>query len=856
MNIRFRHSLVALLAVCSLTEACAAFAAPAPFDLVGPTLVGTVTRGATTLPITKVPNLVAGDRLLLRTELPPTQSARYLMVAAFLRGPTNPPPASWFYRCETWSRACVRNGLALTVPKDAQQLLVFFAPQTGGDFKTLMSAVQGRPGAFVRAAQELNQAALDRSRLDQYLAGVRELDVTDPAKLKETAPLLARSLDIKVDEKCLDRIPALQAPCLMQGQESLILNDGHSASMVATLTSGAASDLAIQAGSTARLSSGAYLPYIGSIFDIARLLDSFHTAHYQYIPALVSHRDERLALMLNTPPSFHDPQSVLVAALPAIEQSQLPPLHALDAKDAYCAYKAPLVLFVGGAPLVFSTSYAHDLAVNVTGPDGKSVALPAHADAKLGGFVVDTSQLGAVGVGDTSAASLSGYWGFDKFEGPNFKLVKPKTRSWALGAGDEAALVAGREDTVHLQSGSVSCIEDIRLRDASGQESTIPWKVVKADAAELKLPLQNVVPGALTLIVRQYGAAEPQLLELNAFADAGHLDSFILHAGDVTGILQGSRLDQVDTLQFKGYEFAPGSLSSVNGSDQLAMSATDTQGVGTLKAGDAAKVKVRLKDGRTSALAVTVAAPRPRGELIATSVNNPPPIGSSNTIELSGADELPLGAKLAFSVRTRWPLTFTRDEQIEVATADQSFSVMLSVGNGGMTLESANVAVANLVPATAFGPSAFGPLQFRLIAHAVAGDWQRLATLVRLPVLEDLRCPSTAERVCQLFGTNLFLLDSIANDPQFTAPVQVPDGFPGFSLVVPRPIDGRLYVKLRDNSTVINVAVFALPPTASATDAVTRPDVIPAAEAPDVPSTSQPEKTAPQNSGSAQDAKE
>jgi len=119
-----------------------------------------------------------------------------------------------------------------------------------------MSAVRGRPGAFVRTSQDLNQAALDRSRLERYLAAIRGLSDTDPSKLAEAAPLLARSLAIKVDQKCLDRIPELQAPCLTQGQESLILNDGHSTSIVEALTSGPGSNLAMEASYTPQLSYG------------------------------------------------------------------------------------------------------------------------------------------------------------------------------------------------------------------------------------------------------------------------------------------------------------------------------------------------------------------------------------------------------------------------------------------------------------------------------------------------------------------------------------------------------------------------------------------------------------------------
>src|SRR6201999_847762 len=228
-----------------------------------------------------------------------------------------------------WSAKCGAEGLTVTVPQGAQQVLLFMAPESGGDFRTVVGAVRGRPGAFVRASQDLNQAALDRSRLETFLGAVHRLNQGDPAKLKEAAPLLARSLAIKVEDKCLDRIPELQAPCLMQGQESLILNDGHSTSIVEALTSGPGSDLAMEASYTPQLSYGYYSPYIASVLDIGRILESFRTAQYQYIPALSSHDGEKVALTLNAAPSFHSPMSVLVIVLPAVESAQLPPLHAV-----------------------------------------------------------------------------------------------------------------------------------------------------------------------------------------------------------------------------------------------------------------------------------------------------------------------------------------------------------------------------------------------------------------------------------------------------------------------------------------------------------------------------------------------
>ena len=160
----------------------------AAFDLAGPLLEATVTRAGTTLPASEVPNLAAGDRIWIRANFPASQSAHYLLVTAFLSGSTNPPPQSWFSDCKTWTPKCRADGLTLTVPADAQQLVVFLAPETGGDYKTLMSAVRGRPGAFVRTSQDLNQAELDRSRLDRYLETIRALNDADPAKLAAGGP--------------------------------------------------------------------------------------------------------------------------------------------------------------------------------------------------------------------------------------------------------------------------------------------------------------------------------------------------------------------------------------------------------------------------------------------------------------------------------------------------------------------------------------------------------------------------------------------------------------------------------------------------------------------------------------------
>ena len=173
------YGLALLLSV--LAAASAGVARPEnPFDLIGPKIEMHVNRTGKTLGIADVPNLLAGDRLWIHVDLPDNQAVHYLLVVAFLRGSTNPPPEEWFTRAETWNKQVIAEGITVTVPKDAQQAIMFLAPETGGDFSSLRSAVRSKPGTFVRATQDLNQASLDRTRSDRYLDNIKASASLDP----------------------------------------------------------------------------------------------------------------------------------------------------------------------------------------------------------------------------------------------------------------------------------------------------------------------------------------------------------------------------------------------------------------------------------------------------------------------------------------------------------------------------------------------------------------------------------------------------------------------------------------------------------------------------------------------------
>jgi len=789
----------------------ALFSSPAPaetaaFDLVGPKIEVRVQHEGVTLPIASVPSLHAGDRLWIHPDLPDSQSVHYLMVVVFLRGATNPPPDSWFTRVETWTRAVHNEGVFVMVPAEAEEALVLLAPETGGAFTTLKGAVRGKPGAFVRAAQDLVQAGLDRARLEKYLDAVHEIGTSDPEQLKESTTLLARSLNIRLDHQCFDKPSAQQVPCLTQNTDQLVLDDTHSQSMVATLTSGNQSDLLAQISSTPSARGGYYSPYIGAVVDVVRILGTTHTAQYQYIPALAVPKQDDLNLRLNNPPSFRNPKSVIVIGLPPVHPSPAPPLRVVDPTQVFCAGQPSLLLPAEGAPLVFATDLAHNFVLRVESKAGAQISLPAKPDPMRGGFVIDTQALQSAELDGEVNGVLHGAWGFHSFDGPHYRLRTSRGGQWIVASKDASALIVGREDTLHLQSSDACCVSEVTLRDEQGRTLPAEWKSPKPDELEVKVPLQNASAGSLTMSIKKYGLREADEIPLHTYAEAARLDSFTIHAGDLEGVLKGTRLDQVSALELHGLHFAPESLARANQQDELKLTSHDTADNSNLHPGDVIVAHITLKDGRVLDLKTDIRAWRPKVSLLNKSVqldDTAPPL-----VHLGSADELPQDARLNFVLHAQVPETFLPSEKIEVSTADESFRVLLGFKDGNLTMQDSKTVFAVLDPMKLLGPSAFGPLKFRpIMGDGIEGDWQPLVNLVRIPVLKGVRCVPAPEKQCTLSGDKLFLLDAVSTDPDFVNSVEVPEGFVEDALTIPLPKTKTLYIKLRDDPGTIDVAV-------------------------------------------------
>jgi hypothetical protein len=776
------------------------------FDLAGPKVDVHVKRGEVTLPIGEVPNLLPGDRIWIHPDFPESQSEHYVLIVAFLRGSTNPPPPNWFTRVETWSHQAREEGVFVTVPQEAQQAVVFLAPETGGDFSTLRKAVHDRPGAFVRATQDLQAASWERMRLDAYLDEVKTTSQTDPKLLKVRSGLAARSLGIRVDQNCFDRPVDQQASCLTQHQEGLVLDDTNAQSMVMQLASGSTGDLMNQLSYAPMVGGGLYSPYVGAIVDTAKILSSLHTAHFQYIPALALPTKDELNLRLNVPPSFRDPKSVVVVALPPVGSVKPPGLHPVDLAESFCAQKPSLALPAEGAPLIFSTQLAHDLKLHIDSKSGP-IDLSVNADPSQGGLAFD-QPVPALPEGDLTGV-VSGKWGFEDWEGPRFRLRAPQSGQWNLATGDQSALVVGREDTLHIEGRNSLCVDRLEVQAGNANPMRLNWKSPKPETLEVAMPMKDASPGPVTINIFQFGLEKPDTLKLNAYAEAASLDRLTLSAGDSEALLRGTRLDEVAKVTLDGVTWTPGALSRDEDVDKLILKASET--TSGLEPTKSYLAKVELRDGRHLKAPVTVSPPRPQVELLSKGTQD----NATNVspVLLGSPDDLPLDERLVFFLKSKVPASFPRTEKVEVAASDLSFHTVLSLVDGGLMLEDASTAIGTIEPLARFGSSAFGRLQARPVsADGTTGDWLQLGTLVRLPGFKELHCPRAVAKPCTLTGTDLFLATSVGATAQLDNATNVPPDFTGTQLTVPHPANGTLYLRLRDDPETVQTLTLPVMP--------------------------------------------
>ena len=863
MKLRF---VAACIFAASITTALRAD--NARFDLEGPKIDIRVTRGSATLPIAEVPNLQPGDKIWVKADLPASQSNHLLLIVAFLRGTTNEPPDSWFTKIETWDKKTV-EGTTITVPAEAQQAILFVAPETGGDFNTLRSAVKGRPGLFIRADVDLNEASFEQQRIERYLAAMKTVPQNDEKAIHERSAKLASTLNLKPNADCFKKPVEQQVNCLTQSSAPVLLDDGHGQSIAESVSTGPSSDFINAASYTQPVGAGLYSAYVGAVVDLVHLVSLMRTAVYQYIPAISFPQDSTLNLKLNAPPSFNKPKSVIVIGLPAIQKAMPPPLHPHDPNQVACLLQPKMTLLLEGAPLVYSTGFAHDLTLHLN-RTGAVSELPLAPEAYEGGLAVtneherEVLHVGGnpqptnadVKIGAASdltiTGTIRGYWGFDAFEGPTLTLQQVNGKDWKI-VGD-TPLFAGQDNHLTLKGNGTACVQHIALTNKENKDVDVTFKPDPGpnpgknpgseqskeikDTLALDISLKKVQPGGYSLAIQQYGDSHTENVSLTAYTGDIHLDGLKIHRGDNTAILTGEGLKDVVSAQIDNQTFMPAD----SGNDDRTVHLSARAGVSP---GDGKDATVKLKDGRTMTVKISLQDPRPSLTLLSFN-DKAVQLNGALSVTLGAKNDLSLNGKLTFVVETKD--VFPRKQTIEVATVGGSVHTSLSLADNNLVLQDEHTAIATLDPLKAFGQSAFGKLQMRPVAEdGTSGDWTPLGTLVRTPQITAIHCTTADAPTCTIDGSGLFLVRSFSARKDFAKPAEVPTGFAENTFTVPTPADGTtLYLKLRDDPDAVATVTLPTPiqkpasvlvPTAQAPSPVpnTAPASQGAAPAPSIP---------------------
>jgi hypothetical protein len=768
------------------------------FDLQGPTIRMTVTRNGNTLPIAQVPSLLPNDQLQVKADLPSTQSNHLLMIVAFLRSSTNEPPNEWFTRIETWTPQG-QQATTIAVPVGAQSAVVFVAPETGGDYDSLRSVVKRNPGVFSRAASSLFKVSLEQQRIERYLSGMQAVAQEDDTLIAARSARLASALVLKPNADCFKQPVDDQVDCLMQTSDPMLLDNGSEQTASAAISTGASSDFINEASQN---DGGVYSAYVGTVVDLVHLLGLLHTAQYRYIPAIALPDGPLLKTRLNAAPSFSNPKSVIVIALPPIRPSRLPDLHLAHLQSVFCLRDNAMVLPLRGSTSLYSTAFAHDLVIDFTTPAGERT-IPLRSDVLAGGLLpmtsVDAKALSSSSeIGDGLLRGvLRGRWGFDTFDGPTLLFQGSEATGWKIvGVG---RYVAGHTAAIQIVATATACLRNVFVSQPGGTIDAVPFtRSDDAHSVSLSLSARDKTPGDYTLHLFQQGNADPVSLALRVDADGGgHVDLATMNASGERILLTGTKLDQIAQIRVADVTLmAPQASTATDATFQLPTGP---------RVRPQEDVLVEFKDGRVQAL--PLASEAPSAILHVLSVQSSlKPIPGELPIELRSSSAIPLHSVLHFVLRSAG--MFLSTDRIEIATSNGQAKTTLAFQppNTSLILEDMHTVMGTIDLDKAFGESAFGALRVRMIrADGEPGEWVSLGTLVRRPRLTKASCEAGR---CTLHGRELFLLQEISMTEDFDSSTPIPltaageeFSFPAKGLLRPK----ALYCRLRDDPSAVAI---------------------------------------------------
>ena len=203
------------------------------FDLIGPKVEVRVQRAGMTLPIAEVPNLQP-RRPALGASRSARQPIRPLSDGHRFSARRDQSSARFlvYSRRNLEQAPSTKKEFSSPFPTKPRRRSFSLRPKPVAPSARCARRFEASPELLSAPLRILQQASLDRQRLEKYLEAVRETYTADPEQLKAHTTMLARSLNMRLDQQCFDKPSAQQVPCLTQNTDQLVLDDAHSQTMV------------------------------------------------------------------------------------------------------------------------------------------------------------------------------------------------------------------------------------------------------------------------------------------------------------------------------------------------------------------------------------------------------------------------------------------------------------------------------------------------------------------------------------------------------------------------------------------------------------------------------------------------
>jgi hypothetical protein len=535
---------------------------PSAFDILGASVIVTVTHDGQTLPATLVPSLQRGDTINISFPkgVQFSRTPRWHLVVAYLyddylrHPPTFPIPDGDLSRAKpgyTWHVKYQGNATPV----------IFLVPESGNryghgipDARGAISDLQNR-ALLLRTATLSANAAAKESILDSFLGSMSSIQPGSFNDGRSRVEAAAQSLfgSNLGSEACFSSSAAqsTQYACAAQAVTSGYANSPSP-------------NVAAAVGTQLAVNTATYGMLIGSLYEL--LAKRRVMAHYEFVPGVIKPGSSSTNVYVHQQPEY-DPSAAKPSTIVYFEigsQGTNPGEPSYGAAPALPVCLAGNTLDVtmpfSGSPAYFRS---HTMVIKA-GPHMYEV--PASYDP-VQGYSASLTSAQRKALANGGSAKIRSAWGFRLFSSPAVGILEPRAATWALQKNPPADIVSGDGSaTLTFTDGNAgmgSCVQDVTLHDGLGAALPVSDTARTKNSVTVTLDATDAQGAAGSAVVNESGNFASTALTFPIYPAMPKITSAIAYLPKGELVLKGTGLKYINTvtLEHTGIVFGSGTPS-------------------------------------------------------------------------------------------------------------------------------------------------------------------------------------------------------------------------------------------------------------------------------------------------------